>query len=111
MAILSLAKRKRYADDYTYMAAVTATQVADGLSRDEILALAAEGLPIKGETKMAVVNGYKTYIVASFLLGCVVLHFMGYDVPGFNIDSSNWLDYVMTAFGLGALRSAVKKAE
>lgn len=110
MAILSLAKRKRHAEWYTYMAAINTTQVADGLSRDEILAITEEGQP-NGGTKMKAIDGYKTYIVATFLLGCVILHFMGYDVPGFNIDSSNWLDYVMTAFGLGALRSAVKKVE
>ena len=52
-------------------------------------------------------TGYKTYIVAVLVAVIAVVEMMGIDVPGADAQS-DWLSYILTALGLGALRSAVK---
>jgi hypothetical protein len=63
------------------------------------------------EIGMSFLNGYKTYIVvAIFMLGVLAEVFLGLDVPGFD-PGENWLEYVMAALGMGALRNGVAKAQ
>jgi hypothetical protein len=50
--------------------------------------------------------GYKTYIVAFMVFAIAMLEgFFQIDIPGAQMDA-NWINYVLTAFGLGALRAA-----
>lgn len=59
---------------------------------------------------MNFLDGYKTYIVAGvFILGVIAEIFLGLDVPGFE-PGENWVEYIMAAFGLGALRNGVARA-
>ena len=52
-------------------------------------------------------SGYKTYIVAALLLGCVASEkLLGLDIPGFEAGD-DWLLLVLNAIGLGALRSGL----
>lgn len=60
---------------------------------------------------MSFLDGYKSYIVAGvFILGVVAEVFLGLDVPGFQ-PGENWVEYIMAALGLGAVRNGVAKAE
>ena len=59
---------------------------------------------------MSSVDGYKTYMVMAAVLFCVFLKVgLGIDVPGFDVDQSNWLNWVIGALGFGAVRSALTK--
>ena len=59
---------------------------------------------------MSFLDGYKTYIVAGiFILGVIAEIFLGLDVPGFE-PGENWVEYIMAALGLGALRNGIAKA-
>ena len=65
-------------------------------------------LPTDGE-EMRTLNGYKTYLVALFVvLGVVMSKLFGWDIPGFH-PGDNWMDYVLAAAGLGAMRHGVSK--
>jgi len=60
---------------------------------------------------MKFLDGYKTYIITGvFILGVIAEKFLGLDVPGFEAGEE-WLQYIMAALGLGALRNGVAKAE
>jgi hypothetical protein len=53
-------------------------------------------------------SGYKTYIVMWTMVGCIVVEkVMGFDVPGFEMGD-DWVNWLLGAFGLGALRSGMK---
>lgn len=53
-------------------------------------------------------NGYKTYIVSAMIvLIALVEGILGVDIPGAEMQG-DWMNYVMAALGLGALRAAVK---
>ena len=53
-------------------------------------------------------NGYKTYVVALAVAAVAICEgLLGIDIPGAEMQQ-DWLTYLMTAFGLGALRHAVK---
>lgn len=53
-------------------------------------------------------SGYKTYIVAAMVaLIAVVEGILGVDIPGANVQS-DWMMYIMSALGLGALRASNK---
>lgn len=59
---------------------------------------------------MAFLSGYKTYVIVGLFVACVLAEkFAGFDIPGFDAGS-NWLETVMAALGLGALRAGVAKA-
>ena len=61
------------------------------------------------KTVLAPFDGYKAYMVAAAVLVCVFLEAgLGWDVPGFQV-SDDWLGWVMSALGLGALRDAFNK--
>lgn len=52
-------------------------------------------------------EGYKTYIVVTVFLLCVVAEkFIGWDIPGF-VVGDDWFAYVLNALGLGALRAGI----
>ena len=54
-------------------------------------------------------EGYKTYIAAALLAVIGIAEgLLGIDVPGVTL-SDNWLMTLLTAFGLGSLRSAIGK--
>ncbi len=54
-------------------------------------------------------DGYKTYIVLGvFVLGVITEVFLGLDVPGFE-PGDRWMEYILGALGLGALRNGVAK--
>jgi len=60
---------------------------------------------------MQFLDGYKTYIVTGiFILGVIAEKFLALDVPGFD-PGENWLEYILAALGLGALRNGIAKAE
>ena len=60
---------------------------------------------------MTFLNGYKTYIIAAVLVLVVIAEkLLGWDIPGVQVGD-NWFDYIAAAFGLGALRHGVAKAE
>jgi hypothetical protein len=57
------------------------------------------------------IDGYKTYIIVAVFLALVALEKIGgFDIPGFEVGE-DWIGVVLGAFGVGALRSGVKKAE
>lgn len=50
--------------------------------------------------------GYKTYIVAAMVAAIAVCEgLLGIDIPGADMQG-DWLTFLMTALGLGALRAA-----
>lgn len=52
-------------------------------------------------------QGYKTYIIAFFVAAIALIEGLaGIDIPGAQMQS-DWINYVLAALGLGALRSAV----
>jgi hypothetical protein len=54
-------------------------------------------------------TGYKTYIVAAMVaLIALVEGFLGVDIPGAEMQN-DWLLILAGAFGLGFLRSGMKK--
>jgi hypothetical protein len=56
-------------------------------------------------------DGYKTYIVMWTFVGMVMVEKgLGYDLPGFEAGP-DWMEQVLAAFGLGAVRSGMKKME
>lgn len=60
---------------------------------------------------MRFIDGKKTYLVAAAVVAIMVLEkVLGIDVPGAE-PVDNWLEYLMGAFGLGAVRHAVGKGE
>ncbi|GAB4225303.1 MAG: hypothetical protein Kow0032_00820 [Methyloligellaceae bacterium] len=60
---------------------------------------------------MQFLDGYKTYIVTGiFILAVIAEKFLALDVPGFD-PGENWLEYILAALGLGALRNGIAKAE
>lgn len=62
-------------------------------------------------TFMEMLDGYKMYILSGLLVLCVVVEKgFGWDIPGLTIGD-NWMDYIFTAWGLAAGRSAMKKLE
>ena len=59
---------------------------------------------------MAFLSGYKTYVIAGLFIACVLAEkFAGFDIPGFNAGA-DWLETVLAALGLGALRAGLAKA-
>lgn len=59
---------------------------------------------------MAILSGYKTYLVAVILALLGVANFLGVQVPGVSMQG-DWLMLILNAIGLGGLRAAVAKAE
>lgn len=60
---------------------------------------------------MSFLDGYKTYIVIGvFVLGVIAEKIIGLDVPGFD-PGEHWVEYIMAALGLGALRNGVTKTQ
>lgn len=60
---------------------------------------------------MNMLDGYKTYIIVGvFVLGVIAEIVLGLDVPGFD-PGPNWVEYIMAALGLGALRRGVAKTD
>jgi hypothetical protein len=58
---------------------------------------------------MTMTDGYKTYLAALAIVLCVVVEAgFGIDIPGFDV-SQDWLGWLLAAFGLGGLRSAITK--
>lgn len=58
----------------------------------------------------AAISGFKTYIVIAVFLACVFVEkALGFDVPAFDVGP-DWVDAVLAALGLGALRDAISKA-
>jgi hypothetical protein len=56
------------------------------------------------------VAGAKTYILAVIIVLCVLVEkVLGMDIPGFD-PGQNWLEYIMGALGLSALRAGVAKS-
>ena len=55
------------------------------------------------------VSGFKTYIIVAIVLAAVLVEKgLGFDVPGFD-PGDDWLAFVLTALGLGTLRSGIAK--
>lgn len=85
--------------------AVAVPQVADGLSADDLEALASEGhvytlSELKLEGKMLV--GYRTYMVSAALVGLGIAKAFGFPIP-----EEVWM--MLGGIGLGTLRAAVEK--
>jgi hypothetical protein len=56
-------------------------------------------------------NGYKSYIVAFFVAAIAILEgVFGIDIPGAQMQG-DWVNWVLAALGLGALRNSVSKAD
>lgn len=52
-------------------------------------------------------NGYKTYIVAALVVAIALVEgILGMDIPGAEMQA-DWLNYVVAALGLGALRNSI----
>lgn len=57
---------------------------------------------------MKAINGYKTYGIVAFGLIAVFLEVgLGWDVPGVEVDPSNWMEYVIGLLGAATLRHGI----
>ena len=57
------------------------------------------------------IDGYKTYIIAGLLALLVAAEkFLGWDVPGV-VAQNEWLQWLLGAAGLAAVRHGVAKVE
>lgn len=52
-------------------------------------------------------EGYKTYVVAVVVALIAIAESAGIDIPGADMQQ-DWLQYILGALGLSALRNAVK---
>lgn len=58
---------------------------------------------------MAILSGYKTYIIVFAFLFCVLLEkFVGFDIPGFAVGD-DWLAMALGMLGIGTLRAGIAK--
>ena len=56
------------------------------------------------------IDGKKTYIVAFVVIVLVILEkFLGIDIPGYDVGQ-DWMEHVLAALGLSALRAGVQKS-
>lgn len=54
-------------------------------------------------------TNYKTYIVVAALIGVALVEGVaGIDIPGVQLEQ-NWVEVLLGALGLGALRAAIGK--
>lgn len=56
-------------------------------------------------------KGFKTYIVSAIIIaGAIAEGLLGWDIPGVDLKA-HWVEAIMTALGLSALRGGIAKVE
>ena len=59
---------------------------------------------------MAILSGYKTYIIVAAFVACTLLeNFAGFDIPGFTV-SADWFQQVLAMLGFGTIRAGIASA-
>src|SRR3990167_10169365 len=85
-----------------------------GLALGELSSLVVEGAYYHARRNTVVemwksLDGYKTYIVMWTVVAAIIVEkVMGFDVPGFEMGD-DWMNWLLGAFGLGGVRSAMSK--
>lgn len=59
----------------------------------------------------SLVNGYKTYITLGLGAATVVANHFGVQIPGVNLDDSNWVSDLFTLAAGATVRHAIAKVK
>lgn len=60
-------------------------------------------------TIFSAISGYKTYVTLGLGAATVLANHFGYQIPGVNLDNSNWISDLFTLAAGATMRHAIGK--